>query len=286
MPDDLRTAFLDLLHELEDSEIDLMLGGGYGLFLKQEHLDKKGTMTLIPAESWPEARATNDIDLLLRPEIVSRAEHMKTIRDCLDRLGFEVVKGAEFYQFAKRLRGSRYVKVDFLAGPLGQYEDPSRVKVDSHRVKPKPSVGLHAHRSDEAVAYDLEPITVSLTGTRSNGEEAVYEVRIPQAFSYLMMKLFAFRDRKDDAEKEFAQHHALDLYRIVAMLSEPEYTIVQSLSTKYRDDDHVREASGIVSSFFAETEALGILRIREHPLFVGGFDLRQFIEVLRELFPK
>ena len=106
MPDDLRTAFLDILHELEDSEIDLMLGGGYGLFLKQEHLDKKGTMTLIPAESWPEARATNDIDLLLRPEIATRAEHMKTIRDSLDRLGFEVVKGAEFYQFAKRLGGS------------------------------------------------------------------------------------------------------------------------------------------------------------------------------------
>ncbi len=34
-------------------------------------------MTLIPAESWPEARATNDMDLLLRPEIVTRAEHMK-----------------------------------------------------------------------------------------------------------------------------------------------------------------------------------------------------------------
>ncbi len=243
-------------------------------------------MTLIPAESWPEARATNDMDLLLRPEIVTRAEHMKTIRDGLDRLGFEVVKGAEFYQFAKRLGGSRYVKVDLLAGPLGQYEDPSRVKVDSRRVKPKPSVGLHAHRSDEAVAYDLEPITVSLSGTRSSGEKAVYEVTIPQAFSYLMMKLLAFRDRKDDAEKEFAQHHALDLYRIVAMLSEPEYTSVQSLSTTYRDDDQVREASRIVSGFFAETGALGILRMREHPLFVGGFDLKQFIEVLRELFPK
>ena len=116
------------------------------------------------------------------------------IRDGLNRLGFEVIKGAEFYQLAKRLGGSRYVKVDFLGEPLGQYEDPSRVKVDSRRVKPKPSVGLHAHRSAEAVAYDLEPIAVSLTGTRSIGEEAVYVAPIPQAFSYLMMKLFAFLD--------------------------------------------------------------------------------------------
>ncbi|MGH9318783.1 MAG: hypothetical protein ACRD3V_02700 [Vicinamibacteria bacterium] len=38
MPDDLRTVLLDLLHELEETGTNVMLGGGYGLFLKQEHL--------------------------------------------------------------------------------------------------------------------------------------------------------------------------------------------------------------------------------------------------------
>ena len=52
---------------------------------------------------------------------------MKMIRDGLNRLGFEVIKGAEFYQLAKRLGGSRYVKVDFPGEPPGQYEDPSGV---------------------------------------------------------------------------------------------------------------------------------------------------------------
>ena len=95
-----------------------MLGGGYGLFLKQEHLTSSGAPTLIPPERWPEARATNDLDLLLRPETVARAKPMKMIRDALTRLGFEPVEGAEFYQFAKPLGGSRFVKIDFLAGPL------------------------------------------------------------------------------------------------------------------------------------------------------------------------
>lgn len=286
MPDHLRTALLDLLHELEDSDIHLMLSGGYGLFLKQEQLATEDVTTLIPPDRWPEARATNDIDFLLRPEIVTRAEHMGIIRAALNRLGFEPIEGAEFYQFAKSLGGSRFVKIDFLAGPLGEHEDLSRVRVDARRVKPRPSVGLHAHRTDEAVAYDFEPIDVPIAGTRSTGEAATYTVPIPQAFTYSMMKLFAFRDRKDDEAKEFAQHHALDVYRIVAMLTEPEYKTVRKLAAQYRQNDRVREASGIVSRFFDEIDASGVLRMREHKLFAENFDVRQFIDVLRELFPE
>ena len=67
MTDELRTALVDLLHELDPAGIKLMLGGGYGLFLKQEHLAREGTRTLIPPQGWPEARATNDIDLSFGP---------------------------------------------------------------------------------------------------------------------------------------------------------------------------------------------------------------------------
>ena len=176
MPDYLRAVLLDLLDELEVSDVRLMLGGGYGLFLKQEHLASSDTMTLISPDRWPEARATNDLDFLLRPEIVARAEHMKTIRDALRRLDFQPVDGAEFYQFAKSLGGSLFVKIDF----LGEHEDPSRVKIDARRVKPKPSVGLHVHRTDEAVAYELEPIAVPIRGIRSTGEAAACDVLIPQ----------------------------------------------------------------------------------------------------------
>ena len=38
-----------------------------------------------------------------------------------------------------------------------------------------------------------------------------------------MMKLFAFRDRKEDRDKNLGRHHALDLYAIVAMQVESEY---------------------------------------------------------------
>ena len=38
-----------------------------------------------------------------------------------------------------------------------------------------------------------------------------------------MMKLFAFRDRKADEDKNLGRHHVLDLHTIVAMQIESEY---------------------------------------------------------------
>ena len=210
---------------------------------------------------------------------------MKVIREALDHLGYRPVEGAKFYQFVKRLAGSKYVKVDFLGGPLGELRDASRVSVDTRRIKPKPGVGLHAHRADEAVAYDLAPIRLPFTGKRSDGESASCEVLIPQAFSYLLMKLYAFRDRKDDSAKEFAQHHARDIYRIVAMLLEHEYETVQQLAAQHRHNEHVRQASEIVSRYFVDADSLGVLRMREHPLSSGGLEVAMFVEIVRELFP-
>lgn len=148
--DALKTALADLLFELRSSNVQLMLGGGYGLFLKQESLTHSGNRTLLSTDKWPQPRATNDLDFLLRPEIVTSSDTMATIRGALDRTGFEAVESAKYYQFQKHLGTGCEVKIDFLAGPLGKFNDPKRVSIDSRRVKPKPSVKLHAHSADES----------------------------------------------------------------------------------------------------------------------------------------
>ena len=66
------------------------------------------------------------------------------------------------------------------------------------------------------------------------------------------MKLFAFHDRKDDPGKGKGSHHALDLYAIIAMMTEPEYEFAKTLRTKYADNDKVREATAIIRQDFAE----------------------------------
>jgi hypothetical protein len=45
MPD-LRTSLLDLLRELEGTEVRLILGGGYGIYLRTERARKIGERTL------------------------------------------------------------------------------------------------------------------------------------------------------------------------------------------------------------------------------------------------
>ncbi len=288
MPEDaLKAALLDILYELRESDITLLIGGGYGLFLKQHHLAASGqTRTLFAPETWPQPRSTNDIDVLLRPEIVTESKSMGLIRKALDRLGFLPIRGAEYMQFIKEIELGRAVKIDFLAGPLGRFEDRSKVKIDDRRIKPRPSVSLHAHRMDEAVEYQLEPTEVRLEGARSGGELFVATIFVPQGFTYLLMKLHAFHDRRDDPEKDLAQHHALDLYRIAAMMTPREYEVVEKLARDFREAPAVEKAREIVNEFFSAPERLGILRMREHPLFALNMDVVELIKVLKELFSK
>ncbi|MEZ5951963.1 MAG: hypothetical protein R3C12_22805 [Planctomycetaceae bacterium] len=61
-------------------EIPLIIGGGFGLYLRQEQLRQSGERTLL--QQLPEPRATNDIDLFVRMEILVSAERVgMTSRD-------------------------------------------------------------------------------------------------------------------------------------------------------------------------------------------------------------
>ena len=68
------------------------------------------------------------------------------------------------------------------------------------------------------------------------------------------------------------------------MLGEAELSLVQRLAERYREEERVREAAEIVTSFFSEKTALGILRMREHQLFHNDIDVDELIKLLRELF--
>ena len=123
-----------------------------------------------------------------------------------------------------------------------------------------------------------------ISGNRSNGKPAEAQIHVPQPFTYLLMKLFAFRDRKDDQDKNLGRHHALDLYAIVAMHAESEYQESLRLGNLYGKDAHVETAREIIRSDFAEPTSIGAIRLREHPLFRPEFPVPDFLAVLREIF--
>jgi hypothetical protein len=285
----LRTALLDLLFELGERAHALILAGGYGLFLKQVYLLSDDVRTLLARDLWPEARSTGDLDIFLPAEFLVDAATFDSIRPALDRLGYVAVETAKYYQFVKPLAGSRNVKIDVHCGPLEPSIRSDMIKRESgtsaRRVRPRKARSkLHGRWTDEALGLEDGDVQLSLDGFRSNGEWYSARIRLPAAFPYLMMKLHAFHDRENSADHVQSQHHVMDLYRIVAMMTETEYERAKELATQFAQARKFREACRIVRERFSTEEAVGIVRLREHPLSRADMKPAEFLSLLHELF--
>ncbi|MDF1592715.1 MAG: hypothetical protein P1P89_14455 [Desulfobacterales bacterium] len=219
---ELQTSLLDLLLEIEDTDIKLIVGGGFGIYLKTVFVQQQGKRTLL--EEWPEPCSTNDLDLFLRPELLIESTKLRPLATAIAKLGYKVVPGAENYQFVKSGPEGAVmssIKIDILTGPKICFRD-TKVRVDARRARPMPSVGLHAHPVDEAPTLEEGLLPVKLTGKLHSGKPFQSEVFLPHPYTFSMMKLFAFRDRLDDINKEYGRYHALDLYTILATTTEEE----------------------------------------------------------------
>lgn len=211
----LKVSLLDLLYELRETDIRPILGGGYGRYLKQQYVRETSVRTLM--KTFPQARSTNDLDLFLRTEVLATPDQLQRIADALNRLEYKVIDAARYYQFVKKVEGliePDGIKVDLLTRmPPSHYIETGQIRIrDGRRVKSgKEGIGLHARRTDEAVAIEDNPIEISVKGNRTTGEEHIASIFLPQAFAYAMMKLFAFRDQKDESGKKgYGRHHRHD----------------------------------------------------------------------------
>lgn len=281
----IRTALLELLFELRDADLRLIIGGGYGLYLKREQVRQQGLRTLF--REWPEARSTNDIDLFLRPELLINSLQLKPLSDTLRRLGYKVVRGAEKYQFAKPgptggLEGS--IKIDLLTGPQSRFRETS-AQVDTRRVRPRPSVDLHAHPVDEALTLEEDLLPITLEGRLADGANVEALVYLPHPLTFAMMKLFAFRDRINDENKQYGSYHALDIYGIIATMSEEEWNRALALRELNQTSEQVKEAGRIAAQYFASLSRQGMVRMRESPYCREGLQLEEFCGAIQELFP-
>ena len=282
---DLQTALLDLLHEIENTDIKLIIGGGFGIYLKADHVRQLGVRTLF--REWPEPRSTNDLDLFLRPELLIQSAKLKPLADAIGRLGYQVVPGAENYQFVKPGPGgvkAGSIKIDILTGPQGRFQGTT-VRADTRRARPNPSVGMHAHPVDEAPTLEEGVLPITLEGKLSSGEPWQDEICVPHPYTFTMMKLFAFKDRLDDADKEFGRYHALDMYTILATTMESEWNQALGFRDQYGDEPYIMEAGRLISKHFSAFDLLGMIRLRESPYYRPELQLDEFMSALQELFP-
>ena len=281
---DLRGALLELLREVQGSEVRLIVGGGFGIFLKTEQVRKMGRRTLL--SEWPEQHSTNDLDLFLRPELLIHPEKLQPLAAAVTKLAYTPVPGAEKYQFIRPVAGmeTAVVKLDLLTGPERCFAG-TKAKVDGRRVRPRPSVDLHAHPVNEAPTLEEGLTPVTLAGRLPSGDDWLGEVYLPHPFTYLMMKLFAFRDRRDDPDKDFGRYHALDLYTILATTTETEWREAIGFRARFREEPTVIEAGRLVADDFSAADRMGILRLKETPYSRPELQFHDFMSALAELFP-
>jgi hypothetical protein len=279
---ELRTALLDILHATKEADLRIIVGGGYGIFLKREYVKETGVRTLL--KELPEARATNDLDIFLRPELLIESEKLKPLAKAIEVLGYEVIPSAQKFQFIKDPKGAEEIKIDLLTGPRESFKGKP-VRTDGIRAQPKKSVGIHARTVDEAPTLEEGLMTFTLRGSLTSGEEFDSEVCIPHPFTYIMMKLYAFRDFFEiPGNKDEGQYHALDLYTILATTTEDEWEKALELAVACKGTEPFQEASRIVAKYFSEEIDFGIIRLKESKYFEERLDVKQFISLLQELF--
>jgi hypothetical protein len=127
-------------------------------------------------------------------------------------------------------------------------------------------ITIHAHPVGEALTLEDGLLPFVLSGKLSSGVPSKAEIFLPHPYTFSMMKLFAFRDRLGDANKDFGRCHALDLYTILATTTEGEWGYALKLRDQSRDLPGIIEAGRLVSEHFSAIDRLGMIRLRESPL--------------------
>jgi hypothetical protein len=276
----LATTLLDLHSKLQEKRIEILLGGGFGLFLKQtDLLSREARNTLIPANAWPLPRSTSDLDLFFPMDVIARLSDMQTVREVIDQLNFKAVEGSNFWQFAEP---ETEVKLDLLTGPIQESIRPL-LKVDVRRIRPRGNVQLHARHTPEALDLSANVESIAVSGKLTGGQAYTAEVKIPSPFTYLMMKVTAFGDQIDNRDKDQGRHHALDVYRIVAMLTEDQYSqTARQFQTHGASPETVR-VKALSKDFFITESSLGVLRMKEHAFYGQNMQIGEFMSSLQSL---
>lgn len=275
----MREQLINLAQRLQQEGITLIVGGGYGLILKTEYIRHNSLPTRVP--DFPEARSTNDIDIFLSTEIITNADKIERLRDVLGELGYEPV--APYFQFKIPL-GQFEVKIDLLAGPVPEAQK-KLVQIKKPRIRPKDATHIHGFLTEEAITLEEGLVSWNLSD-----EANPIQIFLPHPFTYLMLKLFALRDRLEDEAKDYGAYHAFDIYRVIAMLTEEEWEQAIELRDQFAAAYVMQDARKIVGELFSSAEATGILRIRQHvrktDTAIGADHIESLIADLNELFPK
>lgn len=265
--------------------VPFILGGGMGLYLRRQY----GANPSQPRYPFPlEMRATQDLDVFLTSEVIVAADKMEALKATLEKLNYLPSVDAKYFQFIKKVvvgGNEQDLKIDFLAVPPRE-SDLKKVKIKPPRIRSRDVEGLHAFLTDEAAGIDFESCQITLA---KDGVSHI--VSIPSAFNYLVLKLYAFNDRKDrdDPKSDRGRHHAFDIFTTVCSMSEKDWDTAKRHYDRDKKTAYLMKAIEICKADFSSPTAVGVLRLREndgYQKWAGAYEpyLGTFLGDLMELF--
>ena len=281
--DSLVRALIELRNKLAPIRIPIIIGGGMGLFLRQESAGE-GRQPRYPVV--PQLRSTNDLDVFLSAELIVDAAKIHQLRDSLTELGYKAKENARYFQFAREINWNeqrREVKIDLLA-PIP--EDPATVTITAIRVRPRDAKRIHARVVKEAAGIEYGKEELDLRGFDASLPEKS-GVFVPSRFNYLILKLHAFHDRYEDVEVDFGRHHAYDIFATVVSMTEADWVIAREHLQAEKEKSYLQSARNYQKKYFSKEMSLGVIRLKENrgyqdygeefdryiPDFIGDMDV-------------
>lgn len=254
---------MDLAAAFAAANQPLVLIGGFGLLLRRAYREQQQAQTLL--DTLPEARTTNDFDVVLGLEILTDPSARQELTAILTDLQYQVA--VEYFQFIKPEAAGpngQPVKVDFLT-PLPP-PTTKALRVNGVRVGPKKrqtgEPPLHAFATPELIALDAPNLTLDVAGPGSDGQPRTGKVNLPHPFTLMLMKLHAFMDEHNGkrdlgSRPMYARKHALDVLTLAALLTPEESDQLPQLRAKYEEHPAMHRAKEIVDEYFNSTTAVG-----------------------------
>lgn len=289
--DGLWPHFAPLWVDLRAVTPNVLLAGGYALFLKQrwlvsqisplaselgqaittekaEEIIAQEVRTLVEMSRWVDGtpRVTKDFDLLVSLDLIASADDQAEIDRALKKHEFASVPGNARWQFQKKITKDQDVTLDFHA--LAPAEKRTDLRIEQRRIKPRTSLGqgIHGRQNSEAVGANLRPFAFTL--------ESV-SVQIPNPVTLAMMKMVAVRDRqlkgrdadaspeKRAAENRQAVKHANDLFKVIAMVTQEENEHISDVLVAVRGAECFDAAAQAYAEHFQADDGWGAQVVRD-----------------------
>ncbi|MCE5186527.1 MAG: nucleotidyl transferase AbiEii/AbiGii toxin family protein [Planctomycetaceae bacterium] len=265
IPDILVAQLRELAIACRQKNIRPIICGGCGVYL---HLAGKTT------EAQPIVRATTDIDVMFsRQDLLDELKRQAMAEIILKELKYAVQAEKKHHGFKKETGQ----ELDILVPCV------ETLPRNNYRLTIVNSV-LHGYITPEAEFIEEDLQTISLPAIGQGISDEAINVYVPCAANFMIMKLYAFRDRSEGPRRDPAQaiDHAFDVYALIMQTDRDDFREGQLFLSRHNDSDIIRQAKRIVEDSFSDAEKIGWEAVLGSSSFYREMSVRRRLEKLRQ----